>query len=386
MRSPYSTNGSVQKVLFLFLGGQHQVLHSAPAAAELSLDRQFEVHCWYAGDEELQMLTRVREAWPEAKLHLAQFPDPLLRRLARKVFHIRKEMKLIRLLLNLPRLIRFHAIVVPERTTTLLKRLGSRVKLIYLPHGGGDRAVAFEPRIRFFDYVILPGQKNADRMIAEGVRTPRNCAVSGWIKLAAVPRLGARQRKFFDNDRPTVLYNPHFRPNLSSWPEWGRRIVDAFAAQDQYNLILAPHIRLFKQASAEARAELEALSVPGKILVDAGSMRSCDMSYILASDMYMGEVSSQVYEFLSTPRPCIFLNCHHVDWQEDYHYAAWHLGEVVEDPADVIAAVRRAEKNHPQIRPAQEAAVQRAAGEDWPHAAERAAYQLRDFLLKPQAR
>lgn len=326
------------------------------------------------------MLQRVQTVWPEAHLNLRKFRDPWIRRFLHRHFRISKEMKTIRLLANLPGLLRFDAIVVPERTSTVLKRYGSRIKLIYLPHGGGDRAVAFEPRIRFFDYVILPGQKNADRMVENGVTTREKSAVSGWIKLSAIARFGQNAPKLFDNGRPTVLYNPHFRPELSSWPEWGEKVVAAFAAQDRYNLILAPHIRMLKHATPEERTAFEAMSVPGKIIVDAGSMRSCDMSYILAADIFMGEVSSQVYEFLSRPRPCIFLNAHHVDWQGDYHYASWHLGEVAENPSDVIAAVDRAVKNHPNLLAAQEKAIVRAAGEDWSHAAERAARQIRDFL------
>src|SRR3546814_6362259 len=48
------------------------------------------------------------------------------------------------------------------------------------------------------------------------------------------PRAG---ELLFDNDRPTVLYTPHFRPALSSWPKWGMAVLDLFANSNRYNLI-----------------------------------------------------------------------------------------------------------------------------------------------------
>ncbi len=53
------------------------------------------------------------------------------------------------------------------------------------------------------------------------------------------------------------------------------------------------------------------------------------MSYTLRADIYLGDASSQVYEFLVNPRPCLFLNSHEADWDKDPNYAHWHLGPVV---------------------------------------------------------
>lgn len=368
-------------VAFLFIGGMHQALHSAPAAAELACDERFRVVCLVAGAEERAMVARVAAAWPKAPLGIVALPPSRLSQALCRLFSPGNDVKVLRLWRNRRLLAGFDAVVVPERTSTILKAFGLRAKLIYIPHGGGDRAVAVEPRIKRFDYVLAPGAKNAERMIAVGSTTPEKCAVAGWVKLAAVPRLAAATPRFFADDKPVVLYNPHFRRNLSSWPAWGRKVVAAFAAQDAYHLILAPHIRMFKHASAAERAAFESLSVPGHILVDAGSMASCDMRYTLAADVYMGDVSSQVYEFLSQPRPCVFLNAHKVAWRDDPSYAGWTLGEVVDDPADVLAAVARAVAAQPARRPLQEKALIRAAGADWPRAAARAASLIADYLL-----
>jgi hypothetical protein len=49
----------------------------------------------------------------------------------------------------------------------------------------------------------------------------------------------------------------------------------------------------------------------------------------MAADFYVGDVSSQVFEFLIKPRPCIFLNPRHVTWTNDPDYDSWRLGKVV---------------------------------------------------------
>src|SRR3546814_17702316 len=60
--------------------------------------------------------------------------------------------------------------------------------------------------------------------------------------------------------------------------------------------------------------------------IDLGSERSIDMSYTGSADLYLGDVSSQVAEYLYRPRPCVFLNAQGVDWQEDPNYRFWSLG------------------------------------------------------------
>ena len=50
----------------------------------------------------------------------------------------------------------------------------------------------------------------------------------------------------------------------------------------------------------------------------------------MAADLYLGDASSQVYEFLATPRPCIFANPRRQHWRDDPDYAHWNAGAVVE--------------------------------------------------------
>src|SRR3546814_14796476 len=67
-----------------------------------------------------------------------------------------------------------------------------------------------------------------------------------------------------------------------------------------------------------------------------------DGSYTAAADIYLGDTSSQVVEFLMQPRPCVFLDPLGVDWPDDPSYAMWAAGEVVTDIDVLDAALARA--------------------------------------------
>lgn len=252
---------------------------------------------------------------------------------------------------NLPAFAKLDALVVPETTSTLLKtRFGlNALKLIYLPHGAGDGAAGFQPATRHFDLVLLSGEKVRDRMLSLGLITEGGHAIVGYPKFDAVD-LTARP-SFFDNAKPTVLYNPHFNPLLSSWYSHGEQVLEWFASQDALNLIFAPHVMLFKRRlhtsiihrRSRFRPDVPArfLGHPG-ILIDTGSRRSIDMSYVQATDIYLGDVSSQIYEWIQRPRPAIFFNTHKPDWRNEADYRHWALGEVIETVDQMPAAIARA--------------------------------------------
>jgi len=245
----------------------------------------------------------------------------------------------------------YDALVVPETTTTLLKtRLGlSETKLIHIPHGAGDRSISISPDIAHFDFVMLPGEKTRKRMLEAGVVREDDSAVVGYPKFES--RVSASESPIFANDRPTVFYNPHFDPKLSSWFDFGLPMLEYFADQQDYNLILAPHVMLFRRkvlASVEHRTIKIRRDIPERfynidhIHIDTGSLNSVDMTYTRMADIYVGDVSSQIYEFIAEPRPAIFLNSHIEDWQGDPSYVFWNFGPVVDDMRDFGSAMARA--------------------------------------------
>lgn len=258
------------------------------------------------------------------------------------------------LIANAMRLARYDAIITPERTTALLRRLGVRHPfLIYTQHGAGDREGPFEPRLRRFDLVMAAGRKQRDRMLREGWVTPDTCAMVGYPKFDLVDALSRRDHPHFDKPGAVILYNPHFHPTLGSWSRWGRVVLDAIARDDRYNLIFAPHIRLFETASSEERAVFKAYAEHPRIHVDLGGPAAADMTYTQRADLYLGDVSSQVYEFLRVPKPCLFLNTEGADWRGDPSYQHWLYGPVLNSPEHLPEAIDMAFATHSDYRQAQ---------------------------------
>jgi len=246
-------------------------------------------------------------------------------------------------------------LVVPEMTSSWLKtRFGMHdTPLVLVPHGAGDRAVGFCDAIRNYDYVLLAGTKVRDRMLSTRLITKDNHCVIGYPKFDSVS--SAPRRSLFDNDRPTVLYNPHFEPLLSSWYRMGNEVLEYFADNPDYNLICAPHVMLFRKRlhiSLDSRCVRFARNAHPKfkqcpnIRFDAGSSDSINMSYVTNADIYLGDVSSQVYEFIRNPRPCIFLNSHNAAWRSDANYRHWLLGPVLQSVNELGAALAHVTTHH----------------------------------------
>jgi hypothetical protein len=330
------------KVGFLFNHDHlHQILHSAPILAALAEENpELELHAFVTGEDKAAFLRRILQdtaALRRTAFHTLEPPviakgvDWLLGGAAPMarigtLFRYRKDLSAV------------DTLVVPETTSTLLKtRFGChRIKLIYTQHGAGDRAVGFEPVLKEFDYVLLPGEKIKNRMLKQELIADGGYSVVGYPKFDFIA--GSPHKRPFDNHKPTVLYNPHFHPGLSSWFDDGIAVLDFFRRQSEFNLIFAPHVLLFARRLHVAidKAKFRwRKSVPDRfrdcsnILVDTGSPASVDMTYTRAADIYLGDASSQVYEFIHQPKPCIFLNSRQIDWHSDRNYTHWHLGRVI---------------------------------------------------------
>ncbi len=273
-----------------------------------------------------------------------------------------------RLAKNADRLNQLDALIVPETTSTLLKtRFGAdKVKLIFLPHGAGDRSISISPEMAHFDYILMPGPKTQKRMIEHGIATKQNSALIGYPKFDS-PAL-AKDKIIFSNGRPSVFYNPHFDPILSSWHDMGHDILHYFAEQSRFNLILAPHVMLFRRrvlASVEHRRLRWRRAIPERFLslphihIDTGSPNCVDMTYTRQADIYLGDVSSQIYEFIQQPRPAIFLNSHNADWRDNPNYEFWNLGQVIGSVAQLEPALDKALPLDKEMEARQKAAYQR---------------------------
>lgn len=287
-------------------------------------------------------------------------------------------------------------LVVAEKTSLVLKfgyKL-EKLKIVHTRHGAGDRAIGFNSESAAFDHVLVSGPKIRERLIQDAGVEPARVSIVGYPKfdLPATPAIHST----VDGERPVVLYNPHVSPHLSSWYKMGRAVLDWFVEHDEYQLIFAPHVMLFERSFAISIDKLR-VDRPGRIdekylrapniHIDLGSRASTTMAYTNRADIYVGDVSSQVYEFLRQPRPCLFLDAHQTAWEGNPNYAHWAAGPVVRNVEWLGEALRSARATHMAEfepvqrrlfrysfdltdRPSSERAaevVARVAGLDWPH-------------------
>ncbi|MBB3989309.1 hypothetical protein [Croceicoccus naphthovorans] len=331
-------------VSVLAIGGQHQFAHIVPVACELERRTPGSVTVFTCTADDGAAIARIAQslALPTPRIVEMILPSWLTAMLPGN------SAKLARLARYACQIARARVVLCAERTSTILRRTMRRFPpLLHIPHGAGDRGVGFEKRFACFDDVLVAGHKDRDRLVSAGTVRAERCHVTGPIKLAALFRKGIVRPKLFANDRPVLLYNPHFASRFRSFEAFLRKLVDAVVADGRYNLIVAPHVRLASTLSEDERAAAQALAVEDRVLIDMGSARCCDMTYTLAADLYIGDVSSQVYEYLVLPRPCLFVDPHGVDWEYDANYAMWHFGPVIAPEKDPIAAIDRAFADHP---------------------------------------
>jgi hypothetical protein len=246
-------------------------------------------------------------------------------------------------------------LVVAEKTSLILRKAFhlTRPLLVHTRHGAGDRAIGFDRHSAGFDHVLCSGEKIRERLIRDAGVPAEDISVVGYPKFDIV-QPSVRLMSGMP-EKPVVLYNPHPSPHLSSWYRHGRAVLDFFVDNDDYQLIFAPHVMLFERRFVVTIDRLR-IDRPGRldarylrspnIHIDLGSRASTDMSYTLSADIYLGDASSQVYEFLYRPRPCLFLNSHGHAWRGDPNFEHWNAGPVIERPDQLAAGLRQTLDQH----------------------------------------
>jgi len=369
------------RICFFFNAQMHQLLHGISTAVCLSRLPGVEVDVRSPSVRHIHYARKLIERLGGGPIRCSSYIPPLLAR-TRTVFGGSVPPKLLTLMALARELNHFDAIALPERTSMVLRRFGVNKPLfIHLDHGAGDRAAGFDPRIRLFDFVLMAGEKHRVRLMRDGMIREGTHAVVGYPKFDAADAIRQEGWRPFANNRLTVLYNPHFA-DIGSWEKCGAEVMRQFAEQQQYNLIVAPHVRLLDNHKSRARWQslLNGFSGLNHILVDPGSHKSMDMSYTMAADIYLGDVSSQIYEFLRCPRPCLFLNPHRVAWENDENYAHWRFGPVLSSTSGLIEAVDAAYASHPLYEAVQQQAFAETFSISGTTASERAAQAIAGYL------
>jgi hypothetical protein len=279
-------------------------------------------------------------------------------------------------------------LVVAEKTSLAVRRFAGleRLPIVHTRHGAGDRAIGFDPASAGFDLVLVPGKKVRRRLIDVAGVAPERIRIVGYPKFDLEPRSPA---PFPEEGPPVVLYNPHVSPHLSSWYAMGPAVLDWFVRNPRYRLVFAPHVMLFHRRTVLTIDRLR-VDRPGvvdrsvldaaNVHVDLGSPAATDMTYTRRADVYLGDVSSQVYEFLREPKPCVFLDAHGPDWRGDPNYAHWTAGRVVSDVERLGEALDAALDEHrTHYRAVQRQLLERTFDLTEEPSADRAARAIADF-------
>ncbi len=260
-----------------------------------------------------------------------------------------------------PRLVGTPVVVSVEQTSlwipALAPFLGTR--FINIMHGSGTMNSRDDFRRRKAWRMPVPSESEQREFLQRGYAASY-VPVVGSVK--ATFRNSTRRQLQFPQPRPIVMYNPHWQRHRSSWWDWGRGIVQRLVEQDRYNVILAPHQRLVEGDPELARILGQAAQHP-HVHSDIDSFAMVDGSYPAAADIYLGDTSSQVIEFMARPRPCVFLDNKGVaEWQQRPAYEMWQAGEVVTTLDEALPALHRARARHAEFTSAQQQIVQRWLG------------------------
>jgi hypothetical protein len=381
------------RIGFLFNHDQvHQVSHSLPVALELARS---------GFDGEIIVATTNRRIAHEVRRlggellgtriqHVQLRLKPSSAHLTRMVNGMLPAGKLLVYRDNLDFFRSLDLLVVAEKTSLVLRRLFGlkRPLLVHTRHGAGDRAIGFDHHSAEFDYVLCSGTKIRDRLINEARVPAERICIVGYPKFdIARPSVGFSRCQ---PSRPIVLYNPHCSPHLSSWYRHGRAVLDFFVGNDDYQLIFAPHVMLFERNFVVTVDKLR-IDRPGEldkrflrspnIHIDLGSPACTDMSYTLGADIYLGDASSQIYEFLSEPRPCLFLDSHGAPWRGNPDYEHWNAGPVITHPTQLAEGLKQAIATHAEsFLPVQRDMFARSFDINGQSASQRAVAALLDIL------
>lgn len=360
-------------VAFLFLGETLLIPHLFPIAEALAETSDVPIDLWVSTSVHEALLgswiggSRMRIRRAPGFRHV---PDAEPGRNPRLPF---KPLLLAGLL---PHLLRARVAVCAEQTSLWLPTLlPMSTPFVKTAHGAGSMSARADRRRRAAALTLVPAEGEKAALARHGV-DPARIRVTGYVKSGFRQRTPSRA--LFPDDKPILLYTPHWQAHRSSWPAWGGKIVDLLAGQDRYNVILAPHQRLVETAP-EVRDVLAGVAGLPHVHCDLDSFAMVDGSYTAAADIYLGDTSSQVVEFMARPRPCLFLNPWGREWADDPAYAQWHCGQVVDDLGALWATIEAAPGLQNSFA-GRQAAFARAALGDVEGAPERAAGAILELL------
>lgn len=366
---------------FVFIAEAYQVYHAAAVLFELMRRDGVRADVFHVDPETPKQLNRLAEAHGAPPIVSRQLDPGMIGGAIQKarVFGLAKPQVLAR---NEAMLRRYDAVISTEEVIARLfggEPEAQRPRRILVMHGPASRAVPSLGEAAGCDLLLVKGPADVEAYLRDGIAREGHVAAVGYPKFVSTALLAEKTGRLFENANPTVLYNPHKEPRLSSWKTFFEPLVEGFARDRSMNLIVAPHVKMFRRRPEAVRRTLRERS-DATILFDPGSDRSLDNTYTEAADIYLGDVSSQVFEFVARPRPCVFLNPRKIEWRGNPHFHAWEMGEVIEHPDELMPAIRRAPDMHEQFRKIQERTAARSLGDTGPRSIARSVDKILEYM------
>ncbi len=322
------------KIIFPFLYGVHQLYHSAMTAMELASKRKdLEVLCISCNKEHTEILHKIRENYPDCPAKIIELKQPFR---YKYLNYKKKKYPSVNAMVKKGKMYFKDADIIVTTSHGTIKMFGkfgiTSPKFIYQYHGSGGRKYSFDPELAKYDLIFVTGNFTKKGLLENKISTEDKIKIVGYPKFDYPINKEKIKKKLFEKDLPIVLYSPHWEPDLSSYNKFAEKILDYFSRQNKYNLIFAPHLLISHWKNRFGyNVEFQKYSSE-KIVVDFGSNYSTNGTYLAISDIYLGDVSSMVYEFIARKsRPCIFLNAHNIKWQNRDDYTFWKFGSVFDN-------------------------------------------------------
>ncbi|MBF6602688.1 MAG: hypothetical protein ITG03_06935 [Sphingorhabdus sp.] len=160
-------------------------------------------------------------------------------------------------------------------------------------------------------------------------------------------------------------------------------MLSKLVADGRWNIVFAPHQRLV-ETDEEIEEFLSDFGEHDNLHFDLDSFATVDGSYTRMADIYLGDSSSQVVEFLISPRPVVLLQP--PEMTDLFAQRAGYniLGETVESADRITDAIADAPARFADYEDAQREYAASSLGETGPDAARNAAKIIAGFADQPR--
>jgi hypothetical protein len=335
------------RIGFLFFHHIHHIYHSVPIAFELS-SLGFNVDLIVTSNSVKKVIDELAILYPRQTCKIIFLKGPVLYRYAniRRKKYPRPQIMMEK---YANKLNQYDILVGTSfETHRLFDQLSvNHPKYVFTFHGIGVRDYGFPSSLKRYDLLLLPGKDMVKNLVKSELVSNRNWEVIGYPKFDLVEQNNKTFDSIFPEKKPTIIYNPHWNKKVSSWYDWGKIVLNFFLNSTDYNLIFAPHI-LIKEWKQRWLKLSKYQKVP-HIHIDLESHRLIDMTYTRIADAYLGDVSSQVFEFLYEPKPCLFLNCHGLKRGKEQDFPQWKFGNVISNFSDFPGKLSSIFNDHPDF-------------------------------------